>query len=72
MPDLRFRLESALIRAALNLPVRVQRALVRKPIVIDGLELSPEIQLMLILKVSGTVWSLFIIISMCWMLIMAI
>ena len=50
MPDLRFRLESALLRTALNLPVRVQRALVRKPTVVDGLELSPEIQLMLVLK----------------------
>src|SRR3954447_9336420 len=34
----------------MNLPVRVQRALNRRPLVIDGLELSPEIQLMLTLK----------------------
>ncbi len=50
MPDLRFLLESTLSRAALNLPAPVQRALVRRPVVVDGQELSPEIQLMLLLK----------------------
>ena len=50
MTDLLFKVEAALLRAALNLPVGVQRALNRKPVVLDGLELSPEIQLMLTLK----------------------
>jgi acetyl esterase len=50
MPDLRFRIESTLVRAAMKLPVGIQRALNRKPVVIDGQELAPELQLMLRLK----------------------
>ncbi len=50
MPDVRFALESRLLKAALNLPVRVQRLLVGRPRVLDGLELSPELQLLLVLK----------------------
>jgi acetyl esterase len=38
------------LRATLNLPVKAQRALNRRPVVIDGLELAPEIQLLLTLK----------------------
>src|SRR4051794_7467139 len=34
----------------MNLPARLQRALNRRPVVVDGLELSPEVQLMLTLK----------------------
>ncbi len=44
------RAQSTLIKAAMNLPVRVQRFLNRKPLVLDGQELSPEVQLMLTLK----------------------
>jgi acetyl esterase len=50
VPPLRDKVESLLLRTALNLPVRVQRALNRKPVVLDGLELSPELQLLLTLK----------------------
>ncbi len=39
-----------LTRAALNLPVKLQRFLNRAPVVLDGLELAPEIQLMLTAK----------------------
>jgi acetyl esterase len=48
--QLRDKVHGFLIRTAMNLPVRVQRALNRRPVVIDGQELSPEIQLMLTLK----------------------
>jgi acetyl esterase len=34
----------------MNLPVRVQRRLVRRPVVVDGQQLSPELQLMLALQ----------------------
>ena len=47
VPDLRFHLDATVLRTLMNLPVRVQRALVRRPIVVDGQTLSPEIQLML-------------------------
>lgn len=50
MPELRFLLESAALRAALALPERLQRALNRRPVVLDGQELAPEIQLLLRLK----------------------
>ena len=50
MPDLRSRLESSLLRLALGLPLRVQRALVRRPIVLDGQQLSTEVQLLLRLE----------------------
>ena len=50
MPDLRFHLDQALLRLVMNLPVRVQRRLIRHPVVIDGQELSPELQLMLALQ----------------------
>jgi acetyl esterase len=48
--DVRSKVEAVLLRAALNLPVGVQRRLNRKPVVLDGLELSPEVQLLLTLK----------------------
>ncbi len=50
MADLTFRLQSAALRAALNLPARVQRALVPRKVVRDGQVLSPELQLMLALQ----------------------
>ena len=50
MPDLRFHIDQALLRLVMNLPVRVQRRLIRHPVVIDGQELSPELQLMLALQ----------------------
>ena len=50
MPDLRFRFESTLLRLVLGLSPRVQRTLIRKPIVVDGLTLAPELQLMLRLE----------------------
>ena len=50
MPDLRFRFESTLLRLVLGLSPRVQRALIRKPIVVDGLTLAPELQLLLRLE----------------------
>jgi acetyl esterase len=50
VPPLRDLAEVLALRAALNLPVRVQRFLNRRPVVMDGQELSPEIQLLLTLK----------------------
>jgi acetyl esterase len=50
VPTLLEKVQTVALRATMNLPVRVQRALNRRPVVIDGLELSPEIQLMLTLK----------------------
>jgi acetyl esterase len=50
VPDLRFRLEYAATKALLGLPPRLQRLLIRKPIVIDGQTLAPELQLMLRMK----------------------
>ncbi|GAB3661686.1 alpha/beta hydrolase [Nocardioides korecus] len=50
MPDLRYALESFLLRTTLNLPPRVQRRLRGRPRVIDGLTLAPELQLMLSLQ----------------------
>jgi acetyl esterase len=41
---------SVVLRTSLNLPVGVQRVLNRRPVVVDGQELSPEIQLLLNLK----------------------
>jgi acetyl esterase len=50
VPDHRFRLESSLMKFLLGLPPRVQRRLSGPPVVIDGLTLSTEVQLMLRLK----------------------
>ncbi|MFL6157413.1 MAG: alpha/beta hydrolase [Marmoricola sp.] len=50
MPGLQTTIETLLLRAALGLPERAQRALVRRPVTIDGLTLSPEIQVMLALQ----------------------
>ena len=50
MPRLLDKAQALALRTSLNLPVRVQRALNRRPVVVDGLELSPEIQLLLTLK----------------------
>jgi acetyl esterase len=50
VPDIRFTLESTLLKLLLGLPPRVQRMLVRRPTVVDGLTLSTEVQLMLRMK----------------------
>ena len=39
-----------MLKLAMGLPLRVQRALVRRPIVLDGQELAAELQLMLVLE----------------------
>jgi acetyl esterase len=49
-PSRRASVEALVLRAALALPEPVQRALLRRSVVIDGLELSPEMQLMLRLQ----------------------
>jgi acetyl esterase len=54
MSSLQTSVETLLLRAAMALPERVQRALLRRPLVKDGQRLSTEIQLMLRLqKLSG-------------------
>jgi acetyl esterase len=50
VPDLRFRLESRLLKLVLGMPRRVQQAIVRRPVVVDGQVLAPELQLMLRVK----------------------
>jgi acetyl esterase len=50
VPDLRFRVESNLLKLILGVPPRVQRRLIRKPIVLDGQTLAPELQLLLASK----------------------
>lgn len=49
-PAWRLRLDATLARLALALPERVQRTLVRRPVVLDGQELSVELQLLLRLQ----------------------
>jgi acetyl esterase len=44
------KFQTAVLLTLMNLPVRAQRAINRRPVVLDGQELSPEIQLMLTLK----------------------
>jgi acetyl esterase len=50
MPSLRSTAEALAIRAAMGLPERLQRAVLRRPVVVDGLTLGTEIQLMLRLR----------------------
>jgi len=50
MSSLQTAVETVLLRAALALPEAAQKALLRRPVVIDGLTLSPEIQVMLKLQ----------------------
>ena len=50
MPSLPALLQAVTLRAAMALPERVQRALLRRPVVIDGLRLSTETQLLLALQ----------------------
>jgi acetyl esterase len=51
MPSsLQTTVETLVLRAALGLPEPVQRALLRRPVVIDGLTLAPETQLMMKLQ----------------------
>jgi acetyl esterase len=49
-PTLRTRAEALLLRLVLGLPPRIQRLLVRRPIVVDDLPLAPELQLLLRLQ----------------------
>ncbi|HET6168333.1 MAG TPA: alpha/beta hydrolase [Marmoricola sp.] len=53
MPSLRTRVEAAVLRSALALPELGQRVLAGRPVVIDGLRLSTEQQLMLRLQRLG-------------------
>ena len=46
VPDLRFRLESRLLRTLMGLPPGLQRRLVRRPLELRGEQLAPELQLM--------------------------
>jgi acetyl esterase len=50
MASLQTTIETAILRAALGLPERVQRALLRRPVVIDGQRLAAETQMMLKLQ----------------------
>jgi acetyl esterase len=50
MPSLRSTIESLAARIAMGLPERVQRAVLRRPVVVDGLTLATEIQLLLRLR----------------------
>jgi acetyl esterase len=50
MSSARATAEALAMRAALSLPDRVQRALLRKPIELDGLRMSTEMQLVLALQ----------------------
>ena len=50
MATLQTTVETAILRAALGLPERVQRALLRRPVVIDGQTLAAETQVMLRLQ----------------------
>jgi acetyl esterase len=50
MSSLQTSVETLLLRTAMALPERVQRALLRRPLVMDGQRLSTEIQLMLRLQ----------------------
>lgn len=47
MPELPFAVEALVVRGLMALPPRLQRLLVRRPIVLDGQQLSTETQLML-------------------------
>ena len=50
MPSLQTTFETLVLRAALNLPERAQRALLRRPVVIDGLTLAAETQMLMRLQ----------------------
>ena len=50
MPDVRFALESRVLATVLDLPEPVQKRLAGTPIVVDGLTLAPELQVMLRLQ----------------------
>ena len=47
MPSLQTKVETAVLRAAMALPEPLQRALLRRPVVIDGQRLATETQLVL-------------------------
>lgn len=54
MPSLQLTVETLILRAVLGLPERVQRALLRRPVVIDGNTLAAETQMLMWLqRVSG-------------------
>ncbi len=50
MPDLALAVQAAVLKAALNLPRPVQQRLLRRPVVLDGQELAPELQLLLAMQ----------------------
>lgn len=50
MPPLQTKIETMVLRAAMGLPERAQRALLRKPVVIDGQTLAAETQMLLKLQ----------------------
>jgi len=50
MSSIQTAVETVVLRASMGLPERVQRALLRRPVVIDGQTLSTELQLMLKLQ----------------------
>jgi acetyl esterase len=50
MSSIQTAVETLVLRAALGLPERAQRALLRRPVIIDGRALSTELQLMLKLQ----------------------
>ncbi|SDT01099.1 acetyl esterase [Nocardioides scoriae] len=55
MTDLRFRAEQLLLRTVMGLPPAVQRRLRGRPRRLDGLELAPELQLMLAVQKLGRI-----------------
>ncbi len=50
MSSLQIKVETLAVRVALGLPERVQRALLRKPVILDGQTLAAETQMMLKLQ----------------------
>ena len=50
MSSLQIKVETVVLRAAMGLPERVQRALLRKPVVLDGQTLAAETQMLLKLQ----------------------
>ncbi|MGO4255641.1 alpha/beta hydrolase [Marmoricola sp. RAF53] len=50
MPSLKTTVETVVLRAAMGLPEKVQRTLLRKPVVLDGQTLAAETQMLLTLQ----------------------
>src|ERR1700712_405456 len=54
MSSVRTAVETLVLKATVNLPERVQRALLRRPVVLDGQTLAAETQMLMTLqKISG-------------------